>query len=93
MDNSIPEKAVYSGYGPLWYEDIGNQVIFFIFSSAFLNNTAYIGNYILKGCLRCRDRSCKLRMKRNPDDPEDDTPNTRKKIQGDLEALYMGKEF
>ena len=42
---------------------------------------------------RFKDRSFKMSLKQDPEDEDDDVPNSRIKIQADLEKLYTGKEF
>jgi len=42
---------------------------------------------------RWKDRTFSLRLKQDPDDPDDDQPNTRLMLQSELEALYTGAEF
>ena len=42
---------------------------------------------------RLFDRGFKMNLKKDPEDEEDDEPNTKKKIQDELEELYMGEEF
>ena len=61
--------------------------------SSFLNNVAGILMYIVIGCRRIWDRGCRSDLKNDPEDPEDDLPNTKQKIQSDLERIYTGKMF
>ena len=34
-----------------------------------------------------------MNLKKDPEDEDDDEPNTREKVQADLEKLYMGQIF
>jgi len=34
-----------------------------------------------------------MNLKKDPDDPDDDEPNTKLKLQSELEELYKGEEF
>jgi len=43
--------------------------------------------------LRLSDRNFSLDCKKDPQDDDDDRVNTKKLIQEDLHALYLGKEF
>jgi len=43
--------------------------------------------------VRCIDRKGKINIKLDPEDEDCDQPNTRIRIQADLEKLYMGKIF
>jgi len=63
-----------------WYVDIGSKVCIFLFMSSFLKNVAGILLYVLLGCRRIVDRGCKSDLKNDPEDPEDDLPNTKQKI-------------
>ena len=76
-----------------WYVDIGSKVCIFIFMSSFLKNVSGILLYVVLGCRRIIDRGCKSDLKNDPEDPEDDLPNTKQKIQADLEKIYTGKMF
>merc|ERR1712166_346526 len=61
--------------------------------SSFLKNVAGILLYVILGCRRIIDRGCRSNLKNDPEDPEDDLPNTKQKIQADLEKIYTGKMF
>ena len=93
MFNAIAEKKSYEGFSSDWYMEIGNSICIFIFASSFLNNTTHILRYIITGVRRIQDRRFKSNLKSEPEDPDDDTPNTKIKVQEDLEKLYTGKEF
>lgn len=72
---------------------VGVKICVSIFLSSFLSNLSHIALFIITSLRRWRDRSYSSNLKLEPDDDEDDMPNTRTKIQDDLEKLYTGKEF
>jgi hypothetical protein len=86
-------KSTYPGFTPDWYMDTGTGICFFIFMSSFLSNSADLQGFSIAVIRRFVDRGYKMHLKQDPEDEDDDVPNTKKKIQGDLEQLYMGKEF
>jgi len=86
-------KTNYPGFSPDWYMDTGRGICFFIFMSSFVSNSADLREFVLSIIKRFHDRSFSMNLKKDPEDEDDDEPNTKKKIQGDLEQLYMGKVF
>ena len=84
-----PATDTSGDFNSEWYMQTGNAICIFIFASAFLNSAAYFFWFALKCCLQARDRRCR----RLQPDEDEDIPNTRQKIQEDLEDLYTGKPF
>lgn len=93
MAESIPESEIYTDYTSEWYMTVGAKLCVYIFLSSFIKNTSDMFFYLLKEFLRWKDRSFSKNLKLEPEDEDDDTPNTRLKIQADLEKLYTSKEF
>jgi len=89
MNGSISANDYYTDFNSGWYMQTGNAICIFIFASAFLNSVAYFFWFALKVCRRAHDRRCR----RLQPDEDDDVPNTRQKIQEDLEDLYTGRGF
>lgn len=73
--------------------DYGKSICIFIFMSSFVVNSRDLGRWILTMIVRCIDRKGKINIKLDPEDEDCDQPNTRIRIQADLEKLYMGKIF
>ena len=73
--------------------DFGNKICIFIFMSSFLVNSKDIVRFMVTVFVRLIDRRGKLNLKLDPEDEDDDTPNTRIRVQSDLEKLYKGKIF
>ena len=84
---------VYSEFEPNWYMDYGNKICIFIFMSAFLVNSKDIVRFFVTALARFIDRRGKFNLKLDPEDEDDDAPNTRIRVQSDLEKLYKGKIF
>ena len=84
---------MYTSFEPNWYMDYGNKICIFIFMSSFVVNSKDIVKFIITVIKRFRDRSFKMNLKLDPDDEGCDKPNTKIRIQSDLETLYTGKEF
>ena len=61
--------------------------------SSFLVNSKDIVRFMVTVFVRLIDRRGKLNLKLDPEDEDDDTPNTRIRVQSDLEKLYKGKIF
>lgn len=61
--------------------------------SSFVVNSKDIVKFIITVIKRFRDRSFKMNLKLDPEDEGCDKPNTKIRIQSDLETLYTGKEF
>ena len=77
MGALIAPRANERDFTSDWYMDIGSKVCIFLFMSSFLKNIAGILLYVLLGCRRIVDRSCRSNLKNDPEDPEDDLPNTK----------------
>ena len=73
--------------------DTGLTICLFLFTSSFVSNLGSWKDYTRVALNRWSDRSFSLRLKQDPDDPDDDSPNTRKMLQSELEELYTGDEF
>lgn len=84
---------VYDGFEPNWYVDCGNKICLSIFMSSFVLNLKELIGFFITVAKRCKDRSFKLNIKLDPEDLDCDKPNTKIRIQADLEKLYIGKEF
>ena len=73
--------------------DYGNRVCIFIFMSSFLINAKDIITFIITAIYRCYDRKFKMNLKLDPEDEDCDKPNSRIRIQSELESVYKGKIF
>lgn len=87
------QTDVYNQLEPNWYMDYGNRICVFIFMSSFLINGKDVITFILTSVYRLFDRKGKLNLKQDPDDEDCDKPNSRIRIQSELETLYKGKMF
>ena len=86
-------SIVYSGFEPNWYMGPGNKICIMIFMSSFLVNSKDVIKFLKSAVLRFHDRKFKMNMKLDPEDEDCDQPNTRIRIQSDLEKLYTGIGF
>ena len=82
-----------NGFTPEWYMTTGKAICFFVFTSAFVSNIGELWNYMSALCRRVFDRRGRSDLKKDPEDEDDDDPNTRIKVQHELEALYTGPAF
>lgn len=80
MGGIVAKKEYYTDFNSDWYMNIGKKICIFIFTSAFLSNLADLRNYAFVITKRFRDRGYKTNMKNDPEDEDDDVPNTRMKI-------------
>ena len=87
------DTTIYNGFEPNWYMQIGNKICIFIFMSSFVVNSKDVINFGITFAKRCKDRSFRTNLKLDPEDEDCDKPNTKIRIQSDLEKLYTGKEF
>jgi hypothetical protein len=71
---------VYKEFEPSWYMDYGNKICMFIFMSAFIVNSKDLIRFAVTVVYRCFDRKLKLNLKLDPEDEDDDTPNSRIRI-------------
>lgn len=71
----------------------GNKICVMIFLSSFLVNSKYVFFFIGSVLVRFRDRHYSTEIKLDPEDEGCDLPNTRKKVQQDLEKMYTGQMF
>jgi hypothetical protein len=87
------DSKVYDGFESDWYMDQGNKVCIMLFTSSFLVNSKDIFTCLWTYLKRCRDRRFKLNTKLDPEDPDCDLPNSRIRVQSELESLYTGNVF
>jgi hypothetical protein len=73
-------KNTYPGFIPEWYMEVGTSICLFIFTSSFLSNSADLYKFCVALIKRFYDRGFKFNLKKDPEDEDDDEPNTRKKI-------------
>lgn len=71
----------------------GNKVCVMIFMSSFLVNSKDVARFVYTVLLRLKDRKFRMNIKLDPEDEDCDLPNTRIRIQSDLEKLYTGNMF
>ena len=76
MGGLIADQKVYLDYSSEWYYDIGAGICMMVFTSIFLNNFITVYNYIKLSCKRIIDRRCSNQMKLDPEDDENDRPNS-----------------
>ena len=81
------------GFEPDWYMTYGNKVCIMIFMSSFIVNSKDIWKFLYDTFRRFKDRSFRLNLKLDPEDEDCDKPNSKMRIQSELEALYTGKVF
>lgn len=93
MAGTIASPETETDYTSKWYMNYGNSICIFLFTSAFISSVGPVGIYSLFAFFRFRDRGFKRQLKLDPEDNDDDLPNSRIKIQSELENLYVGKEF
>ena len=86
-------STVYSGFEPNWYMQNGNKLCIMIFMSSFLVNSKDVTKFVQAAAKRFYDRKFKFKIKLDPEDEDCDLPNTRIRIQSDLEKLYTGVGF
>ena len=61
-----------------------------IFVSAIASNLSEIKILVMSSFARFKDRGFKPNLKKDEEDEDDDEPNTKIKIQKDLNNLYTG---
>ena len=86
-------STVYDGFEPNWYMDQGNKLCVMIFMSSFLVNSTDVSSALKAFFWRFYDRNFRFNVKLDPDDDYCDLPNTKKRVQSDLENLYTGCIF
>ena len=69
----------YDSFTPTWYLDIGEKICFYVFLSSLITNILNLLSYFRVFLIRFYDRRFKMNVKKDPEDEEDDEPNTRKK--------------
>jgi len=79
MHGVIAEKETYDGYTPDWYMATGNAICWFVFFSSLITSSIHFLGFLKVVFRRCKDRGYRFRMKKDPDDPDDDAPNSRLK--------------
>lgn len=93
-EKDIIQDRIYSnGFTVNWYEDWGQYICYQLFMSSIFVNAYDLILYIIATLRRFKDRSFKSSLKKDDEDENDDTPNTKKRSQKVLQELYLGKKF
>jgi len=93
MGGTVESKDRFSDFTSDWYSSSGNKICLFLVISSFISNFIDLSQFVIILYKRWRDRRYKFQLKYDLDDEDDDQPNSRIKIQGDLEELYTGPDF
>lgn len=93
MGQLAAKHQVYDGFEPNWYMTYGNKICTFIFMSAFILSLKDGRWFILTILRRLKDRNFGMNLKQDPEDEDCDKPNTKMRVQSDLEKLYTGRMF
>lgn len=88
-----PDKQIYNGFEPIWYNSVGQQLCSTIFLSAILTNVPELQNYAKTEVDRFLDRRFQTNLKKDVEDEIDDEPNSKCKLQEQLNALYLGPDW
>ena len=67
----------YNGFESDWYFDQGGRLGIYIFLSFLFSNIMDISICIKVLFMRLRDRKWSMELKKDPDNPDDDQPNTK----------------
>ena len=81
MGGSIASPKTEDDYTSKWYMNFGNKICIFLFTSAFISSASPVGIYSIFAFWRFKDRGFKKQMKLDPEDIDDDQPNSKIKIQ------------
>jgi len=74
-------SEIYPGFTPAWYMNTGLSICLFLFTSSFISSFNKIKTYMKAEFKRFIDRTYKpSQLKRDPDEPNDDEPNTRMRL-------------
>ena len=80
LGNLKSKQSTYYGFDPDWYMTYGNKICIMIFISSFLVNSKDFYRFLFDTFRRCRDRSCRLNLKLDPEDEDCDKPQTKLRI-------------
>ena len=68
----------------MWYYDVGSVMVIILLLNCFFRNFIDLSFFARKLYNQASDRGFKKNLNRNPEDPDDDEPNTKKLVQEDL---------
>lgn len=84
---------MYEGFEPSWYKSEGQALCTTIFLSAIASNIPELKGYIQTEIKRLFDRGLRPNLKKDLEDEDDDEPNSKQKLQDQLNKLYLGPEW
>jgi hypothetical protein len=84
---------IYRGFSFNWYQDVGKGLCLALFASALVSNITEIRKLVTSTLRRLKDRGFKPNLKKDLEDEDDDEPNSKFKVQKDLNDLYTGQCF
>ena len=88
-----PNQPIYNGFEPKQYQTKGQSLCSTIFLSAILTNVPEYQAYLKIELKRLIDRGFKPNLKKDLEDEIDDEPNSKQKLQVQLNELYTGPEW
>jgi hypothetical protein len=71
-------RQSYNGFESDWYSDVGKILVMTLGLNAFAANVWQFKSYLLIIKERFTDRGYNVHLKKYPDEPMDDSPNTKK---------------
>jgi hypothetical protein len=71
------EPIDYNGFSYIWYENIGKKICIALFASSITTNISEVQKFINVTFKRFRDRGFKPNIKKDLEDEDDDTVNTK----------------
>ena len=78
------DKKMYMGFEARWYGNVGQDLCTTIFLSALATNIPEVTGYLKVELKRLFDRGFKPNLKKDLEDEDDDEPNSKLKLQEDL---------
>ena len=93
VDVGSAPRHLPDGFDFQWYYYYARRIPLFLLIGVAIYNLFDLVKFLWVLCQRWRDRKYKMNLAKDPDDPQNDEPNSRMRMQSELEKLYSGSQF
>lgn len=85
--------TTYDGFESAWYSQQGIKLCMALFLSSFATNFNECQKMFFAEIARLIDRGFRPNLKKDLEDEDDDEPNTKLRIQNEVQNLYHGPPY
>ena len=92
VENTVA-RSIPKGFDFSWYFHYSYRIPLYLLIGVAIYNLLDLIRLLWVLFLRWKDRKFSMNLDKDPDDPENDEPNSRMRMQSELVNMYIGSEF